>query len=357
MAIPRKPRSFKLEETEKQTSAALHSSPKKTRKPKAAPKNQTITVISDDEANGLLEQLDPAPPHGQKPTGGSGWITLLIGAGLALISLAVGIGLDNLVGQLFERHLWLGWLGAIISIVFCLTIAVLVVKEFRSILRLKKISTIREKSEKARTTDNLRLAGVAVDQLNSLVSTNPSYANARADLKSHVNEVTSGADLIHIAERALFQQADRRATELILNSAKRVSVVTAVSPRAIVDILYVLMENLRLIRTLSQLYGGRPGTWGLLRLSRNVITHLAATGAISIGDGLLQQFVGHGLAAKLSTRLGEGVLNGLLTARIGISAMDICRPMTFHALERPGVGDFMSELVKLNGNSKSAKSE
>ena len=32
-------------------------------------------------------------------------------------------------------------------------------------------------------------------------------------------------------------------------------------------------------------------------------------------------------------------------ARIGIAAMDLCRPMPFHALKRPGMGDFIGDLA------------
>ncbi len=49
---------------------------------------------------------------------------------------------------------------------------------------------------------------------------------------------------------------------MIANAARRVSVVTAVSPRALVDIGYVLFEAARLIRMLAFLYGGRPGFFG-----------------------------------------------------------------------------------------------
>jgi len=139
---------------------------------------------------------------------------------------------------------------------------------------------------------------------------------------------------------------DQKAKTLVMGSARRVSIVTAVSPRALVDIGFVLVENIRLIRQIADLYGGRPGTFGFWRLARNVLAHLAVTGAIAVGDGLLQQIIGHGVAAKISSRLGEGIVNGLLTARIGIAAIDVCRPLSFSDQTRPGIKDFMGELLK-----------
>ena len=37
--------------------------------------------------------------------------------------------------------------------------------------------------------------------------------------------------------------------------------------------------------------------------------------------------------------MGEGVLNGLLTARVGLSALAVCRPAPFSVDKAPGVSE------------------
>jgi putative membrane protein len=100
------------------------------------------------------------------------------------------------------------------------------------------------------------------------------------------------------------------------------------------------------VRKLALLYGGRPGTIGLITLMRHAVSHLALTGGMAASDSLIQQVIGHGLAAKLSARLGEGVLNGLLTARLGLAAIEVIRPLPFNALRQPSLNDFAGSLLR-----------
>ena len=76
------------------------------------------------------------------------------------------------------------------------------------------------------------------------------------------------------------------------------------------------------------------------------MSHLAVTGSVSVTDSLIQQVVGHGIAARLSARLGEGMVNGLLTARLGLLAMDVVRPLPFDALPRPALNDLAGSLLR-----------
>jgi putative membrane protein len=133
---------------------------------------------------------------------------------------------------------------------------------------------------------------------------------------------------------------------LVAAAAKRVSVVTAVSPRAAVDLIFVLITVLALVRRLADLYGARPSALGRLRLLRLAIAHLAVTGGIAATDSLIQQVLGHGVAAKLSARLGEGVLNGFLTARLGLAAIEVARPLPFAALPKPRLADLTADLLR-----------
>jgi putative membrane protein len=120
-----------------------------------------------------------------------------------------------------------------------------------------------------------------------------------------------------------------------------------VSPGALIDMLFVAGENLRMLRRLATLYGARPGTLSLLKLARMVVTHIVLTGGIALGDDVIQQLVGHGLTAKLSARLGEGLFNGALTTRIGLAAIDVCRPLPYIEVQRPRFRELVAEVAGL----------
>ncbi len=347
MSEPRKPAAFRLEPETAERPAQRETKTAGRRLPSAKPVMEIIEEPDVFADTGLVEVAPlPAPlPSGKWSAG------RIFGAAAGLlVSLAVGLWIDSLVRDLFSRSGWLGYTAVALVTAALLALSVIVARELAGLSRLNAASRLRDKAARVLESNDTVAARSLIGELDTLFADVPQTARGRAHLKDTHGEVVDGADLVRLAETGLLAPLDQMARTMVLESAKRVSVVTAVSPRALVDVGYVIYESARLIRRLAELYGGRPGTFGLFRLARRVIAHLAVTGSIAVGDSLVQQLVGHGVAARLSARLGEGVINGLMTARVGIAAMDIVRPLPFNAVKRPGIGDFLSELTRLGGS-------
>jgi putative membrane protein len=112
-----------------------------------------------------------------------------------------------------------------------------------------------------------------------------------------------------------------------------------------VDLAFVVFAAARLLRRIARIYGARPGLLGFLRLARAAFNHLAVTGGVAVGDSLLHQALGLGLAARVSAKLGEGMLNGLMTARFGLAAIEVCRPLPFIRETPPRIADVAGDIL------------
>lgn len=277
---------------------------------------------------------------------------LFVGGFTILIGLAIGLWVDNLIADLFAHSKWLGWAGLTLTSVMVLGLIGLLWQEVSAFMKLKSVGNMREQSSKIVASTPIDTAWKQVNQIAHAVSDNPMTSQGRQAIKDLKSEVIDSINLIEFTEKELFEKLDQQATQLISASAKRVSVVTAISPRALIDTGYVLFEMIRLARRISQIYGVRPGFFGTLKLIKSIAMHLAVTGAVSLGDSVVQQMIGQGVAAKISARFGEGFVNGLMTTRFGIVAMEVSRPMQFRARRRPNLSDFLNELNVLKSDKK-----
>lgn len=337
---PRRPQAFRLDDPGVVLAEEGH----------AAPRGAVVVTPTPAENADDLAPL-PLPPPKTSRWGQLFWT----GLG-GLVSLGVGLAVTKLVEDLFARADWLGYVGLAFALALALASLAILAREAFGLMRLRTLNHLREQAAEALAKDDRRLAEKVTTELMTIAATSPRLFRARTELSGHLGAIIDGADLIRLTERQLMGPLDAEATQLVSNAAKRVSVVTAVSPRAAVDLIFVLITAIGLVRRLALLYGGRPGALGMVRLFRQVVTHLAVTGGMAAGDSLIQQVVGHGIAAKLSARLGEGVVNGLLTARLGIAAIEVTRPLPFVALPAPALGDVASGLIS-RGEARDAAKE
>ena len=329
MSEKMRPRAFRLDQIE------AHAEPVT-----LEPQPDAFEHEANARANDPNEQaIETAQKSGLLKRSLFSWGGLFWSAVGALTSIGLTIYVTSFIEGLFARSPVLGLIGAGLAALALLALLVMLVRELLAIARQRAIARLHVNLAAAHTTDDRDAARTLVTELTGLYEKRPETARARAHVDALTREIVDGRDLIDIAERNLMKPLDESARREIAQASKRVSVVTAISPRALLDVIFVVAQAVRLMRKIAEIYGGRPGLLGFFKLANSVSAHIAITGGMAVGDSLIQQVLGHGIAAKLSARLGEGVLNGLLTARVGLSAMAVCRPMPFAAEPPPGVKD------------------
>ncbi len=309
----------------------------------AAGERETARILVTEEPDEAVHAADGVPVIVER-----GRRTPLLGLFLAalggLVSLALGLAVERLVEDLFEAAPWLGWTALALVALAVAALAGLVARELRGVFRERRIERLRQdaidaiavrdhEGAKALASEVARLyAGRAIRHVGPGV----------ADVE---NEIMDADDRLGLAERTLVAPLDEAARRAVAAAAKQVSVVTALSPRALVDVAFVVYAAVKLLGRIARIYGGRPGFLGFLRLARAALNHLVVTGGVAVGDSLLQHAVGLGLATRISAKLGEGVLNGLMTARFGLAAIEVCRPLPFIRETPPKLGDVAGELM------------
>jgi len=284
-----------------------------------------------------------------------GWLGRIGWASAGLLtSLGLGLMADRLISDLFARYQWLGWAGVALLAAFCVAVLALVIREFWAVRRLTTLDRLKRRAAEVLVSDR-REPGKAVQQeLARLYASRADLAGARTRLAEHADDIFDGSEIIRYAERTLMAPLDAKSRTLTAASARRVALVTAVSPRALIDVGFVIFESVRLAGAIAALYGARPGFFGFWRLTGAVLSHLAVTGGLVLTDGIVEQLVGQGLAARLSQRLGEGVVNGLMTVRVGIAAARVVRPLPYEVEPAPQVRDFLPELLNIMKAEKGA---
>ena len=322
---------------------------KKTHRKPAAFRVEEVEVFVPPVMPDLAAEPVPLPvPRARAiPDLGRGlrWGSIFIGALGGLVGLLASLWLYDYVLALIARDDWIGWAAVGLLGLVLFALAMIILREVAGLARLGRLGKIRHEADSAARQNDKPLAIDVAGRLKRLYAGRKDLARGLQRLAEHEHDILSAGELLRLSERTLVAPLDPYARSIVAASAKRVSVVTAVSPGALIDMLFVGAENLRMLRRLATLYGARPGTLSLLKLARMVVTHIVLTGGIALGDDVIQQVIGHGLTAKLSARLGEGIFNGALTTRIGIAAIDVCRPLPYIESQRPRFRELVAEVA------------
>ena len=262
------------------------------------------------------------------------WFWQLLGAGVVFFG---SVAAWDAVTGLVARNVYLGWAALGLLGLFVAVCLAILIREWAALARLQKIESLHVEADRVAAENDMGGARALTKKLAALYAGREDMRWGRERLAEGEAEAFDADTLLGLAEDTLLKPLDDRARREVEAAARQVATVTALVPLAFADVIAALTANVRMIRRVAEIYGGRSGALGAWRLTRAVITHLVATGAVAVGDDLLGSIGGGHLLSKLSRRFGEGLVNGALTARVGVAAMEVCRPLPFRVAEKPRV--------------------
>lgn len=313
--------------------------------PEHDPEIETGATRRHDSGGGQVPNAGiPVGPRGlfdRRP----GWGSVFFSALVSLALMALGIWATDYVTALMGRQDWLGWLALGLLTVMGVAALAIALREIGSIWRLKRLKTIRDHADAAWGQDDAQSARKAIRELSQLYRGRADMERALAVMGAHGSGVYGGRELMELTDQELATALDGPARTIVADTAKRVALLTALSPNVLLDVALVTGLTMSMLRQLSELYGGRPGFFGLLRLARRVISHIVLTGGVAVTVDLAQDILGKHFAKMVAGRLGEGVFNGALTARLGVAAVEVIRPVPYVAAKPPGVGNIIWEIA------------
>ncbi|MBB5220324.1 putative membrane protein [Amaricoccus macauensis] len=320
--------------------------------------DKPFVLTADDLAPTTMTPSEaPPPPDDDLPPQGDAMLTvtrlaarkrrggLLWTVAASLVTLVVSVTAYDYLMNLLVRYPTVGMVALALTGLFAVLVVLQLFREIWAFRRLARIDSFRTDAAAA-LGDQDREAALALSRrLGGFYGGRTELRWALARLEETREEVLDADAILDLTERMLFAPLDAAARREIEAAARTVAAATAVIPLALVDVLAATSQNLRMIRRVAEVYGAHAGFFGSWRLLRTVATHLLATGLVSAGDDLIGSVAGGHVLARLSRRFGEGMVNGALTARVGIAAMDVCRPLPFSALPRPKVTNVISRAL------------
>lgn len=275
--------------------------------------------------------------------GWGGWFWTLA---TSLVTLIVSVAAYDYLTSLLVRFPLLGMIALGLTALLALVVLLQVGRELLAFRRLARIDRFRADAAAVHAGADRAAALDLSERLARFYSGRPDIAWGAARLAEDRGGLLDADAILHLTERSLFAPLDAEARREIEAASRTVAGATALIPLALADVLTALSMNVRMIRRIAEIYGAHSGFFGSWRLLRSVATHLIATGAVAVGDDMIHSVIGGSALARISRRFGEGVINGALTARVGIAAMEVCRPLPFAVLPRPNVSNVIGRSLR-----------
>ncbi|WP_088331770.1 TIGR01620 family protein [Lacimicrobium sp. SS2-24] len=285
---------------------------------------------------------EPEPPddEGQSnkaPPGKLFWFTAAVLV-MSLVQLAVSLY------AAFTSGAWLGLVWLVILTAAGALAGIALVREWQAFTQLEQRNHWQEQG---RLLANSPAIGEARSYCQELAthlpeSAQPLVTQWQATLQPHYAD----KEVMALFEQQVLSVIDQRVVTQISRESGASAMMIALSPFATLDMLLVLWRNLKMINQISHSYGVKTGYWARIRLIRNMCHNIIYAGASELAADASVWALGGSLSARLSSRVAQGLGAGVLTARMGVQAARLCRPMAFIHSPSPNISRIASSVLE-----------
>ncbi len=281
-----------------------------------------VPSVAEPEESHVESQLEQII----RPKRGRRW--LVSGLLTGFTGLVAWQAIDSVI-QAVQSSDWLslGWTG-FISVLASLGLGAMA-KEVWKLRKLRHHFSAQEQAEALITNDAVGKGQQFCETLAKqagISEQSPAYDR----WVNSVSDSHSDAEILDMYDAMVLSEQDKKATQLVSKFSTESAALVAVSPLALADMLLVAWRNFTMIDQLAELYGIELGYWSRIKLFKSVLVNMAAAGASELAIDAGMDLLSMDLAGKVSARAGQGIGVGILTARLGVKAMTLLRPLPWH---------------------------
>lgn len=300
---------------------------------------QIATEIDSEQNDGQIEGLIN---RALKPKR-SLWQKMVV-AGLGLFGISAVAQGVQWISQAWQQQDWIS-LGASCAGGLIIIAGIgAVITEWRHLYRLRERAEERDIAKELLSSHGLDKGRAFCEKIAAQAGLDKSHP-ALLSWQASLHETHSDREIVELYAKLVQPVLDKQARQNISRYAAESALMIAVSPLALVDMAFIAWRNIKLINQIAKIYGIELGYFSRLRLFRLVLINIAFAGATELIREVGMDWLSQDIAARLSARAAQGIGAGLLTARLGIKAMELCRPLPWLENDKPKLGDFRKELV------------
>jgi len=215
--------------------------------------------------------------------------------------------------------------------------------EYRGLRQFKKRQKLQQSVEKIFNDESSEDAIALCDKITQQLPCDLLSEEDYQWSKNAQQELTD-KEILGLYSRQILSQVDQKALDKVSKYSTEAAILVALSPMAVMDMLLMLWRNTKMINEVAKLYGMNLSYWSRIKLIKETFKNMVYAGASELVTDVCADIIGADVLGKLSGRMAQGLGAGMLTARLGLKAINVSRPMPFNE-NTPKLKDVRAKVI------------